>query len=138
MRSLDAICETFVPGAVEQGVPDAVLDALEHDLSPRERRRLQLLLRTWLPGFSRLSQHRREAVLRAWRDSPVPLMRTGFQALRKAALAFAYMLPGRWEEIGYPGPLGPRDDAPGPRLEPLEAAAGLELECDVCVVGSGA
>ena len=41
-----------------------------------------------------------------WRDSPVPLLRTGFQALRKAALAFAYLLPGRWEEIGYPGPLG--------------------------------
>ena len=45
-------------------------------------------------------------MLRLWRDSPVPLLRTGFQALRKAALAFAYLLPGRWEEIGYPGPLG--------------------------------
>ena len=138
MRSLAAICETFVPGAVEQGVPAAVLDAIEHDLSARERQRLQLLLRTWLPGFSRLSQARREAVLRAWRDSPVPLMRSGFQALRKAALAFAYMLPGRWEEIGYPGPLGRREDAPAPRLEPLEAQEGLELKCDVCVVGSGA
>ena len=46
--------------------------------------------------------------------------------------------PGRWEEIGYPGPLGARADAPAPRLEPIEAADGLELECDVCVVGSGA
>jgi choline dehydrogenase-like flavoprotein len=138
VRSLDAICETFAPGAVEQGVPAAVLDALEHDLSRRERQRLQLLLRTWLPGFSRLSQARREAVLRAWRDSPVPLMRTGFQALRKAALAFAYMLPGRWEQIDYPGPLGVLADAPPPRLEPLEARGGLELQCDVCVVGSGA
>ena len=138
MRSLDAICETFAAGAVEQGVPAAVLDALEHDLTSRERQRLQLLLRTWLPGFSRLSQARREAVLRAWRDSPVPLMRTGFQALRKAALAFAYMLPGRWEQIGYPGPLGVRDDAPAPRLEPLEVGSGLDLKCDVCVVGSGA
>ena len=70
VRSLDAICETFAPGAVEQGVPDAVLDAIEHDLTARERQRLQLLLRTWLPGFSRLSQPRREAVLRLWRDSP--------------------------------------------------------------------
>ena len=73
MRSLDAICETFAPGAVEQGVPAAVLDALEHDLTASERQRLQLLLRTWLPGFSRLSQSRREAVLRGWRDSRVPL-----------------------------------------------------------------
>ncbi len=77
-------------------------------------------------------------MLRLWRDSPVPLLRTGFQALRKAALAFAYLLPGRWEEIGYPGPLGAREDAPAPRLEPLEVGDGLELECDVCVVGSGA
>jgi long-chain-alcohol oxidase len=138
VRSLDAICETFAPGAVEQGVPDAVLDAIEHDLSHRERHRLQLLLRTWLPGYSRLPQSRREAVLRGWRDSPVPLMRTGFQALRKAALAFAYTLPGRWEAIGYPGPLGPRADAPEPRLEPIEPRGTLELECDVCVVGSGA
>ena len=138
MRSLDAICETFAPGAVEQGVPDAVLDAIEHDLTARERQRLLLLLRTWLPGYSRLSRERREAVLRSWRDSPVPQMRTGFQALRKAALAFAYMLPGRWEEIGYPGPRGPLKDAPAPRLEPIHARGELELECDVCVVGSGA
>jgi long-chain-alcohol oxidase len=138
MRSLDAICETFAPGAVEQGVPDAVLDAIEHDLTKRERQRLLLLLRTWLPGYSRLSQSRREAVLRLWRDSPVPVLRTGFQALRKAALAFAYLLPGRWEEIGYPGPPGARADAPAPRLEPIEVGGGLELECDVCVIGSGA
>ncbi|HUH14984.1 MAG TPA: GMC family oxidoreductase N-terminal domain-containing protein [Gaiellaceae bacterium] len=138
MRSLDAICETFAPGAVEQGVPAAVLDAIEHDLTARERGRVLLLLRTWLPGYSRLRQAHREAVLRGWRDSPVLLMRTGFQALRKAALAFAYMLPGRWEEIGYPGPVGPREDAPPPRLEPIEPRGELSLECDVCVVGSGA
>ncbi len=33
MRSLDAICETFAPGAVQQGVPAAVLDSIEHDLT---------------------------------------------------------------------------------------------------------
>ena len=68
----------------------------EDERPARERQRLLLLLRTWLPGYSRLSQARREAVLRLWRDSPVPVLRTGFQALRKAALAFAYLLPGRW------------------------------------------
>jgi long-chain-alcohol oxidase len=119
-------------------VPAAVLDSIEHDLTSRERRRLLLLLRTWMPGYGRLPQARREAVLRAWRDSPVPKLRTGFQALRKAALAMAYALPGRWEQIGYPGPLGSRPDAPAPRLEPLTADGDLELDCDVCVVGSGA
>ena len=140
MRSLDAICETFAPGALEQGVPDAVLDAIERDLTARERQRLLLLLRTWLPGYDRLSQERRETILRGWRDSPVPLMRTGFQALRKAALSFSYLLPGRWAEIGYPGPHGVLPDAPAPRLQPIVASPGLELEleCDVCVVGSGA
>ena len=138
MRSLDAICETFTPGAVEQGVPDAVLDAVQHDLTAREQQRLLLLLRTWLPGYDRLPQDRREAILRGWRDSPLPLMRTGFQALRKAALASAYLLPGRWEEIGYPGPRGPVPDAPEARLQPIAAVPGLELSCDVCVVGSGA
>ena len=129
MRSLDAICETFAPGAVEQGVPDAVLDAIDHDLTARERQRLLLLLRTWLPGLlAAVAGPRREAVLRLWRDSPVPVLRTGFQALRKAALAFAYLLPGRWEEIGYPGPLGAREEAPAPRLEPLEVGDGLELD----------
>jgi hypothetical protein len=53
-------------------------------------------------------------------------MRTGFQALRKAALAMAYVLSGRWEQIGYPGPLGPRPDAPAPRLEPVAAEGELE------------
>lgn len=137
-RALEAVCETFAPGAVEQGVPDAVADALAHDLTARERTRLLLLLRTWLPGYRRLSHGRREAVLRAWRESPVPLMRTGFQALRKASLSFAYLLPGRWDELGYPGPPGIDPGAPHPRLEPLQARAGLTLDCDVCVVGSGA
>jgi long-chain-alcohol oxidase len=48
------------------------------------------------------------------------------------------MLPGRWEEIGYPGPLGPHPDAPAPRLQPLVPRGEVALECDVCVVGSGA
>ena len=59
-----------MPGAVEQGVPGAVLDAIEHDLSPREQQRLRLLLRTWLPGFSRLSHDRRESVLRVLARQP--------------------------------------------------------------------
>ena len=48
------------------------------------------------------------------------------------------MLPGRWSGIEAPGPRGPVAVAPGPRLEPIVAAPGMELECDVCVVGSGA
>ena len=59
MRSLDAICDTFAPGAVEQGVPDAVLDAIEHDLTARERQRLLLLLRTWRTTASRRAGARR-------------------------------------------------------------------------------
>ena len=83
-----------------------MLDAIEHDLTARERQRLLLLLRTWLPGYARLSQSRRETVLRGWRDSSVPLMRTGFQALRKAALAFARTAAGAVGGDRVPRPAG--------------------------------
>ena len=139
MRALDAICETFVPGAVEQGVPDAVLDAIEHDLS--RARAAAAAPAPPRPGGPASRGSRSRAGRRscaAWRDSPVPLRRTGFQALRKAALAFAYMLPGRWEEIGYPGPHGALPTRRRRGSSRSGRAASSTLDCDVCVVGSGA
>ena len=99
-----------------EGDQPAFVASLETCTGPSYTIEPTRVLRTWLPGYARLSQSRRETVLRGWRDSSVPLMRTGFQALRKAALAFAYMLPGRWAELGYPGPPGVWGDAPAPRL----------------------
>src|SRR5205814_543031 len=39
---------------------------------------------------------------------------------------------------GYPGALGPPAEASPPAIVPLRIAADTQLECDVCVVGSGA
>ena len=95
--------------------------------------------------FSELSPEEREKVLLAWSESRLPARRAAFQALRKGSLLFYWALPGgpdrpnpAWEAIGYPGPLGRREDASPKPLQPLELEQDTTLECDVVVVGSGA
>jgi long-chain-alcohol oxidase len=139
-RALDAVAETFFPGAVELGVPDAFLDTFVSVLSTAERHRLRALLGGLAAtGFTRLRGRRRERALLGWCDSRVMLRRTGFQALRKGLLTTAYTLPGTpaWERIGYPGPLG-RTSTSQRILRPLGITRDTTLDCDVCVVGSGA
>ena len=139
-RALDAVAETLFPGAVQVGVPDAFLETFVAVLSLAERRRLRALLAALAAsGFTRRRAGGRERALLAWCDSRVALRRAGFQALRKGLLTIAYTLPGTpaWERIGYPGPLG-RLRTTKPRLAPLRIARDTTLDCDVCVVGSGA
>lgn len=162
--AIEAICDTFcppangVPSARELGVADALLDAVRLNPRQAERRQLQQLLGVWnsrpvtaLLGrggwerFSELPAARRESVLLAWRDSRLPQRRAAFQALRKGSLILYWALPGAngarnaaWDAVGYPGPLGRREDAPPKSLRPLEPDADTTLECDVVVVGSGA
>jgi long-chain-alcohol oxidase len=138
LRALDAIADTFAPGAAAQGVPDAFLERLVARLPRSEQARLSALLGLFgARGFHRLSRKRREQVLLAWGSSRIPLRRTGFHALRKGVLLLAWTLPGAaWDELGYPGPLGRDPAAPEKPLTPVEAKG--ELACDVCVVGSGA
>ena len=61
-------------------------------------------------GFGELPAPERERALLAWGDSRLAQRRAVFQALRKAALLFYYMLPGpggirnpAWDTIGYDG-----------------------------------
>ena len=79
-----------------------------------ERKQLAQLLGLWdtalltalggggLKRFSALPQEQREKVLLSWCDSRVPQRRAAFQALRKGALLFYWMLPrpGRVAEPG--------------------------------------
>jgi long-chain-alcohol oxidase len=127
-RALESICETFVDGAVDAGVPDALLA-----LTPRaDRRALLALLSVWDLGgrFSRRPRPHREASLRAWRDSAIPARRRVFHGLRRGAL------------ISYHARAAPSGDRRlrdvEPRLRPLHLATDTRLACDVCVVGSGA
>ena len=162
-RSLEAICETFcpsangLPDALQMGVPEAVLQLAGRDPRVGPRRELLQLLGAWdtapltalggggLHRFSELPRERREQVLLRWCDSRVPQRRAAFHALRKAALTAYYGLPapdgGRspvWDAIEYPDPPGPPPDAPPKALTPLAVEADTTLDCDVCVVGSGA
>jgi long-chain-alcohol oxidase len=139
-RTLAAVAETLFPGAVEAGVPDAFLETFVAVLSRSERRRLRALLAALAgSGFTRRSAAGRERALLEWCDSRLMLRRAGFQALRKGLLTIAYTLPGTpaLARIGYPGPLG-RLGTTERRLAPLTIASDTTLDCDVCVVGSGA
>ena len=93
-------------------------------------------------GFATASERSREQLLRN-----VTLMgaapAAGIGALSSLTLAFAYAAPDprtglnpTWEAFGYPGP--PRI-APG-RTEPIATFTPQDtvVECDVCIVGSGA
>jgi long-chain-alcohol oxidase len=160
--ALEQICETFcpsqpgLPSARELRVADAVAAAVQAT-RPAEQNQLGMLLSAWdtpamgLVGgagwsrFSSLEQERREQVLLSWRDSRLPQRRAVFQALRKAALLFYYIVPGRtggrnpaWDAIGYDGPLGSFRDAPPKALGVTEVPRDTTLDCDVVIVGSGA
>lgn len=162
-RALESICDTFVPGgegmpsASQAGVPDRILEATALNPREAERKQLKQLLGLWdtsfltalggggLKRFSALPQAKREKVLLGWADSRLGPKRAAFHALRKGALLMYYMAPGpdgganpAWEQIGYPGPLGAPEN-PAPRvLHPVTIDRDETLQCDVCVVGSGA
>jgi len=162
-RALEDICDTFcpqgdgAPTARELGVADAVLQAAGRNPRVPERLQLRGLLALWdTPvmaavagaGFKRFGQlppPQREQVLLAWADSRLTQRRAAFQALRKAALLFYYMLPRpdgarnpAWDAIGYDGPLGKLDGAPAKALTITPITKDTKLECDVVIVGSGA
>ena len=107
------------------GVPQALWDAVAMNPREAERKQVAQLLSLWdtrlltalggggLSRFSELSPERREQVLLSWCDSRLPQRRAAFQALRKGALLFYYMVPGPngdrspvWDAIGYAGPAG--------------------------------
>jgi long-chain-alcohol oxidase len=158
-RALDSISDTFVPGegglpsATGRGVPEAVLMAVGDSPYQAEREQFAGVMDAWdtqIAGseqapFSSLSQEERERTLLAMADAPDVQARAGFQALRKGILLSYYCLPHEGEgpnpvdeALGYPGPLGPPADPPPKTIEPLAVSGDTELECDVCVVGSGA
>jgi long-chain-alcohol oxidase len=162
-RALEGICDAFcpsddgLPSATELGVPDALVAAIAGNPRASERRQLAALLSAWnspvlgplggvgFKGFATLPPEQRERALLAWGDSHLAQRRAVFQALRKGALLFYYMLPGpgggrnpAWDAIGYDGPLGKLEGAPPKALTTTEPGPDGRLECDVVIVGSGA
>jgi long-chain-alcohol oxidase len=149
--SLDAICDTFVPGedglpsATDIHVPDVILGAMGGNPSADVRDGFAGLIEGWDPEFASLPHDQRERALLSWCDSDDVMQRAAFQALRKLTMVMYYTLPWQGEganpvdeAIGYPGPLGPPQDPPPKTIKPLEISEDTELECDVVIVGSGA
>jgi long-chain-alcohol oxidase len=149
--SLDAICDTFVPGenglpsATEIHVPDVILGAMGANPSADVRDGFAGLIEGWDSGFASLPPEERERVLLGWCDSDDVMQRAAFQALRKLTMVMYYTVPWQGEgknpidgAIGYPGPHGKLPDAPKKTIEPLAITDDTELDCDVVVVGSGA
>lgn len=123
-RALESICETFVAGAVDAGVPDFLLQ-----LTPaQDRRPLLALLSVWDVGgrFSRRSRAQREAALLKWRDSNIAARRRVFHGLRRGSLIPYY---GRVEP-------DPQQASAMQRITPTRLEG--DASCDVCVIGSGA
>ena len=153
--TLVTVCGTFVPEANAGVVADTIvaelgsigrpklLDDLALFLGLIESRFVNLVLVGRLVRFSELSQRQREAYLRRWAGSRTPLLRSGFQAVKRLSLFIAYSRPeagaaALLPETGYvrPDPL-PLPDRPL-AIAPLAVRDGDTLDCDVCVVGSGA
>jgi long-chain-alcohol oxidase len=133
--ALAAICDTFAPGAVELGVPAEVLELARLNPSVSERQLRALLSLFVARGFLRKSREARERELLRWCDSRVAARRAAFHALRKGVLLAYYAHPETRGQLGYPGPLGPPDEARPPRIE---TTAPADCTCEVCVIGSGA
>jgi long-chain-alcohol oxidase len=162
-RALCSICDTFLPAApgwasaVKRGVPDALAAALDFNPRAVDRWEFLNLLDIWDSSlhsfievgswsqFSALPEEDKQKVMLSWADSRLTLRRAAFQALRKAVGFLYVMLPGTegeanpvWEKMGYPGPIGvQRPDAPR-KLSVIVPEGETTLNCDLCVIGSGA
>jgi len=89
--------------------------------------------------FSALAPDQREAYLRHWAGSPIPLKRRGFQVMKRLTLLYGCGVDGSpyWDVIGYQRPtLDPPAEPAGLRLRHLRPDE--VVEADACVVGSGA
>jgi choline dehydrogenase-like flavoprotein len=99
-----------------------------------------------LKPFLDLNPSERERLLQSWAQSRLPLLRQGFQALRKL-LTFLYYADSTtdapnpaWAAAHYPGPLAATDgivDTPRP-LPTLQPDRDVTYTCRVLVIGSGA
>ena len=158
-RTLDAICDTLAPGgdglpsATELGVPEAVLEAVARAPRAADRRAFALALSALgsrrpdregaaTPGAGRGRARARAAVVVRQR-APVPPRRVPGAAARGARHVPPRPGPGggpnpAWEAMGYGGPLGRLPGSGARTLQPLPVDGDTVIDCDVCVVGSGA
>ncbi|MDA4126147.1 MAG: GMC family oxidoreductase N-terminal domain-containing protein [Thaumarchaeota archaeon] len=142
----DLMVDQMLAEAVQTSMQPGNAKDFRRILSVIESPLYNLLLTGNPVRFSKLNPASRERYLASWRDSPVALKRTAFQALKRLTLFLAYAsmdangMNPNWAEIGYPGA---SNDSPVPtpdllRLRPLVLDKDSKIGCDVVVVGSGA
>lgn len=157
-RALAAICDTLVPGdgaalpsASALGVParlraeiaalgrPAQVAELDRLLDTVESPVLNLVLSGRPVRFSSLTQDQREAYLRGWAASRLPLKRRAFQVLKRLTLLYTYGAENSpyWRLVGYQRPELVQPANP-PALTVRQPKVGENIEADACVIGSGA
>lgn len=87
---------SFAPPRVQKDLQNA-LNLLENGLTG-------LFLRRQPTPFTTLSVEDRGVALNRWRDSNITLLRGGYHAIRKLAIAGHYSALEKAKETGYPGP----------------------------------
>jgi choline dehydrogenase-like flavoprotein len=93
--------------------------------------------------FSTMALTAREKHLRSLAGHRLSLIRGGMASLKRlAALAYysaadANGLNPTWPALNYPGPIVPRQNLPK-TIHPIAVTDGVQLDCDVVIVGSGA
>src|SRR3954447_5342557 len=162
-QTLEALCDTFIPSvetdsgdpverdflaraASDMLVPGVIEQAFADTLLPEEIAQFAGLLDAFAQhDFASLPVEARTQVVHSFREDPAA--KIGIHALKALAFLFFYALPdeqGRnpnWEAIGYPGPVSaPPSPEQAPKTIRVADVPGPEarMQCDVCVVGSGA
>src|SRR3954451_22013667 len=162
-QTLEALCDTFIP-SVESGtgdplerdflaraasdmlIPAAIEQTFGDTLLPEEIAQFAGLLDAFAEhDFASLPVEVRTQIVHQFREDPEA--KVGIHALKALAFLFFYALPDEqgqnpnWEAIGYPGPISaPPAPEEAPKTIRVADVSGEEarLECDVCIVGSGA
>jgi len=163
-ETLAALCDTFVPSvdaqtgdplerdfmaraASDMEIPAHIEQTFADTLMAAEIEAFAGLLDALAAeGFAGAELEARTAMIHGFSDQD-PEAKLGLHSLKALTMLFFYALPdeqGRnpnWEAIGYSGALSaPPSPEEAPKTIGLEEVSGesATLECDVCIVGSGA
>ena len=170
LAALAAICDTFIPSIQRTDDPDGYWRRTASDVGVAERIVLAmqkakvedqaqfsqllgllaspLLGVTWLGPLKpahRLTHNQRALLLRRWSESSIPLLRNGFNSLRKLTGLIYFgdtftpeATNPNWNTIGYHPMEHVARPNRGALIKVQQPDGHALLECDVLVVGSGA
>jgi choline dehydrogenase-like flavoprotein len=173
-EALQALCETLIPtleppsgvsaelaayykrSAADLEIPSEVARAIRDYATPESQAQTKQFLDLLAspigtlalagrPGkFASLPLATREKVMLGWANSPIGLLRQGFQGIKRLTHSLFFSVldnEGRnpnWPAVQYPGPQ-PKPSKPAGTPLPIRAITGdTTIDCDVVIVGSGA